>query len=147
MTFWNFNFFRKTFLDQWLVNIQMSELMMSSPHNFLHISFTKMTKISYFSYENVNLSLISTQNKWEIMFILIYFDTRICFYLYLEKNENLQNFMYNIYDKLWGDDITNSLIWIFIRTGQEMFSEKMWNFKMSQLPYFLSDFHNFWTNL
>ena len=77
------------------------------------------------------------------MFILIYFDTRICFYLYLEKNENLQNFMYNIYDKLWGDDITNSLIWIFIRTGQEMFSEKMWNFKLSQLPYFLSDFHDF----
>ena len=55
--------------------------------------------------------------------------------------------MYNIYDKLWGDDITNSLIWIFIRTGQEMFSEKMWNFKMSQLPYFLSDFHHFCTNL
>ena len=55
--------------------------------------------------------------------------------------------MYNIYDKLWGDDITNSLIWIFIRTGQEMFSEKMWNFKMLQLPYFLSDFHHFCTNL
>ena len=35
------------------------------------------------------------------MFILIYFDTRICFYLYLEKkNENFQNFMYNVYDKL-----------------------------------------------
>ena len=65
----------------------------------------------------------------------------------MEKNENFQNFMYNIYDKLWGDDITNSLIWIFIRTGQEMFSEKMWNFKMSQLPYFLSDFHHFCTNL
>ena len=31
--------------------------------------------------------------------------------------------------KLWGDDIINSLIWIFIRTGQEMFSEKMWNFQ------------------
>ena len=55
--------------------------------------------------------------------------------------------MYNIYDKLWGDDITNSLIWIFIRTGQEMFSEKIRNFKMSQLPYFLSDFHHFCTNL
>ena len=37
--------------------------------------------------------------------------------------------MYDIYDKLWGDDITNSLIWIFIRTGQEMFSENMWNSK------------------
>ena len=36
---------------------------------------------------------------------------------------------------MWGDDIINSLIWIFIRTGQEMFSEKMWNFKMSW--YFL----------
>ena len=34
------------------------------------------------------------------MFILIYFDTRICFYLYLEKYENFQNFMYNIYVKL-----------------------------------------------
>ena len=34
------------------------------------------------------------------MFILIYFDTMICFYLYLEKNKNVQNFMYNIYDKL-----------------------------------------------
>ena len=34
------------------------------------------------------------------MFILIYFDTRICFYPYLEKNENFQTFMYNIYDKL-----------------------------------------------
>ena len=55
--------------------------------------------------------------------------------------------MYDIYDKLWGDDITNSLIWIFIRTGQEMFSKNMWNFKMSQLPNFLSDFHNFRTNL
>ena len=41
-----------------------------------------------------------------------------------EKNENFQNFMYNIYDKLWGDDITNSLIWIFIRTGQEIVFQK-----------------------
>ena len=80
--------------------------------------------------------LISTQNKWEIMFILIYFDTRIyMLYLYLKKNENFQNFMYNIYDKLWGDDITNSLIWTFTRTGQETPSEKMRNFKMSQLPH------------
>ena len=55
VTFWNFTFFRKTFLDQSF--IQMSELMMSSPHNFLHISVTKLTKISYFSYENVNLAL------------------------------------------------------------------------------------------
>ena len=93
--------------------------------------------------------LISTQNKWEIMFILIYFDTRIYFYLYKSgKKWKFSKFhVLNIYDKLWGNDITNSLIWIFIRTGQEMFSKNMWNFKMSQLPYFLSDFHNFCTNL
>ena len=63
------------------------------------------------------------------------------------KIKIFRNFIYNTYEKLWGHDIINSLIWIFIRTGQEMFSEKMWNFKMSQLPYFLSDFHNFCTNL
>ena len=56
------------------------------------------------------------------MFSLIYFDTRICFYLYLQQQQNttkqnktkqinnFQNFLYNIYDKLRGDDITNSLI-------------------------------------
>ena len=63
------------------------------------------------------------------------------------KNEKFSNFIYNIYKKLWGDDIINSLIWIFIRTGQEMFSEKMWNFKMSYLPYFSSNFHHFFTVL
>ena len=40
-----------------LMNIQMSELMMSSPHNFLFISYTEMTNISYFSYENIKLAL------------------------------------------------------------------------------------------
>ena len=43
--------------------------------------------------------------------------------------------------KLWGHDIINSLIWIFIRTGQEMFSEKMWNFKchnfLTSYPIFI----------
>ena len=40
-----------------LMNIQMSELMMSSPHNFLLISYTDMTKISYFRYENIKFAL------------------------------------------------------------------------------------------
>ena len=91
--------------------------------------------------------LITTQSKWEIMFTLIHFDMGICFYLYELKMKNFQNFIYNIYEKLWGDDIINSLIWIFIRTGQEMFSEKIWNFKMSYLPYFSSNFHHFFTVL
>ena len=73
----------------------------------------------------------------------IYVNRGIWFYQYELKIKNFRNFIYSTYEKLWGHDIINSLIWIFIRTGQEMFSEKMWNFKMSQLPYFLSDFHNF----
>ena len=40
------------------MNMQMSEVMMSSPHNFPFILYTKITKISYFSYENVRLALI-----------------------------------------------------------------------------------------
>ena len=40
------------------MNMQMSELMMSSPHNFPFILYTEMTKISYFSYENITLALI-----------------------------------------------------------------------------------------
>ena len=39
--------------------------------------------------------------------------------------------MYKIYGKQWGDDIINSLICIFISTGQEMFCENLWNFKVS----------------
>ena len=127
---WHFeisNFFGKHFLtnpyeysNEWVDDVITSQF---STH-FIY----KTDKNLIFQLWECKPCLISTQNKWEIMFILIYFDTKICFYLYLEKNENFQNFMYNIYDKLWGDDITNSLIWIFIRTGQELFSEKMWNF-------------------
>ena len=39
--------------------------------------------------------------------------------------QKMKNFKISciIYMTLWGHDITNSLIWIFIRTSQEMFSE------------------------
>ena len=36
--------------------------------------------------------------------------------------------VYKMNRKLWGDDIINSLICIFISTGQEMFLENLWNF-------------------
>ena len=129
-----------------LMNIQMSELMMSSPHNFLHISFTKMTKNLIFQLWECKPCLISTQNKWEIMFILIYFDTKICFYLYLKKNENCQNFMYNIWQivRRWHHQLSHLNIY---KDWSRNFFRKNVKFQMSQLPYFLSDFHNFWTNL
>ena len=39
-------------------------------------------------------------------------------------NWNMRFSVYEMNRKLWGDDIINSFIWIFIRTGQEVFSEK-----------------------
>ena len=64
----------------------------------------------------------------------VYFDMGIWFYQYELKIKNFRNFIYNTYEKLWGHDI-NSLIWIFIRTGQEVFSEKKLKFQNVNLPY------------
>ena len=129
MTFWNFTFLGKHFLT-------------SSYEFSIHFIY-RNDKNLIFQLWKYKTCLITTQSKWEIMFTLIHFDMGICFYLYELKISKFQNFIYNIYKKLWGDDIINSLIWIFIRTGQEMFSKKIWNFKMSYLPYFSSNFHNF----
>ena len=141
MTFWNFTFFWKTRLDQslWIFNERVDDVM---PSQFSIHFIYRNDKNLIFQLCEYKTCLITTQSKWEIMFTLIHFDVGICFYLYELKIKKCQNFIYNIYEKLWGDDI-NSLIWIFIRTGQEMFSEKIWNFKMSYLPYFSSNFHIF----
>ena len=42
---------------------------------------------------------------------------------------------------MWGDEIINSLICIFISTVQEMFRWKLRKLKVSYLSYFLSDLH------
>ena len=41
--------------------------------------------------------------------------------VYEQKKKKIENVMYNIHDKLWGDDIINFLICIFISTVQELF--------------------------
>jgi len=93
------------------------------------------------------ICLITTHNKWEIMFTLIYFDMGILFYQYELKIKKFRNFIYNTYEKLWGHDIINPLTWTLIRTGQEMLPEKVWNPKMSQPPHLPSDSHHLCTNL
>ena len=55
----------------------MSEVMMSSPHNFPFILYTEITKISYFSYENVRLAFNNISlNSCRIMLTPIYLDLR-----------------------------------------------------------------------
>ena len=47
---------------------------------------------------NSNMYLLSTQNRWEIMFILTYFNTGICFNLYQKKKMKIVNFCnFNVY--------------------------------------------------
>ena len=121
VTFWNFTFF--TFLDQSFE--QMSEFDVS-PHNFLHISFTKMTKIS-FVWECKPGPKIK-----EIMFILNIL--MICFYLYLE---NFQNFMYNIYQivRRWHHQLSLNI--------HKDWSRNVFRKNVKFQNDFLSDFHNF----
>ena len=68
------------------------------------------------------------------MFTLIHFDYGDMFLPEWAKNENFE------YEKLWGDDIIHSLIWIFIRTGQEVFSEKNVKFQNVISSLFLIQF-------
>ena len=59
------------------LNMQMSELMMSSPQNFPFILYREMTKLSYFSYKIVRLALIPLWiDACRIMLIPICIDMR-----------------------------------------------------------------------
>ena len=130
-TFWNFTFFfRKHFLTipYEYSNERVDDVI---PSQFSIDFIYRYDKNLIFPLWKYKTCLITTHNKWEIMFTLIYFDMGIWIYQYELKIKIFRNFIYNTYEKLWGHDIINSLIWIFIRTGQEMFPEKLWNFKMS----------------
>ena len=65
MTLWSFANFSRNISWPVGMNMQMSELMMSPPHNFPFILCTEMTKVSYFSYENACLN--SFLNRCRIM--------------------------------------------------------------------------------
>ena len=92
----NFFFFQQNI--PWTVdmNMQMSELMMSSPHNFPIILFTEMMKIPYFSYEKLSKTwLIFTLNKCRIMFALIYFNIGTsCFYMFEQTKWKFSKVLY-----------------------------------------------------
>ena len=47
--------------------------------------------------------IMSTLNKWRIMFALIFYDIGTCFYM-RKKTSKFSKFMYKIHGQLWGDD-------------------------------------------
>ena len=104
------------------MNIQLSEVMMSYPHNFLHISFTENDKNLIFRYVTVNVTFYPPKinEKWCLFwYISIQGYAFICIRK-KKKIENFQNFIY----------MTNCEGMIS-SAGQEVFSENMGNFKMS----------------
>ena len=134
------------------MNMQISEFMMSSPHNFPCILFTEMTKIPCFSYEKVKLALyISTLNKCRIMFALIYlfWYGDMLLHVWATKWKFSQFSIYKIHGKLWGDEI-NSLISIFISIVQEIFHWKLRKYKYEHIVssfFFSSDLYQNFTVL
>ena len=120
----------------------MSELMMSSPHNLSYILYMKFWKFSFFFPDTGNsISLYQHYIRINIISHLFWVDIRQGLHSH-SWNVRFLSFLYMKCVEIvrwWHHQLT---LWIFIRTGQELFSEKMWNFKMSQLPYFLSDFHH-----
>ena len=145
VTFWNFTFFRKTFLDQSLWIFKWVSWWCHHLTIFYTFHLQNWQK-SHIQLWECKPCFNPTQNKWEIMFILIYFDTRICFYLYLEKNENFQISCIIIWQivRRWHHQLTH--LNIHKDWSRNVFRKNV-KFKMSQLPYFLSDFHHFCTNL
>ena len=148
MTFWNFTFgFRKHFLTSpyEYSNERVDDVIPSQ----LSIDFIyRYDKNLIFPLWKYKTWLITTHNKWEIMFTLIYVDMGIWFYQYELKIKNFSEFHIQYIWKIvraWHHQLAH--LNIHKDWSRWMFSEKMWNFKMSQLPYFLSDFHNFCTNL
>ena len=94
------------------MNIQMSELMMSSPHNFRTHFIYKTDKNLKFQLWECKPCLISTRNKWEIMFKIWYILIQgVCFYLYLEKkNENIWQIVRRWHHQLTHLNIHNRLV-------------------------------------
>ena len=148
MIFWNFPYFRQTFLDQslWIFNRLRWCNTLTIFYTF-HLQ--KMTQISL-SGKLSKAILLSTKNKWEVISVPTHFSTGIYFYLHLAKSVIFHIFMYDVCNKLWVCDIITSFKWIFIGTGQEVSFENMGKlnnskyskFENSYFPYFLSDFHD-----
>ena len=90
--------------------------------------------------------LITTHNNWDIMLTLIYFDMGIWFYQYELKSKIFEIHIQYIWKivRAWHHQLAHLNIQ---KDWSRNVFRKIWNFKMSQLPYFLSDFHHLWTNL
>ena len=111
------------------MNMHMSELMMSSPHNFPLILCTEITKLHISAMRMLDF-LNSSLNRCIIMLTPIYLDMMDILITSLGKILKFSNlYVQNIWEVVRHD--INSLICIFISLFTEMFRENLRNFKMS----------------
>ena len=144
MEFWIFVIFIETFLEQ---SIWICKWVSWWCHRLtiFHVFCSEKCENPIFQLWESKTCLISTLNKYRIS-LLSYFDVgeRLLhvwafFFIIIFK------IVYTKYGNLWGDEIINSLICIFMSTVQEMLRWKLQKFKISYLPYSLSDLHQIFT--
>ena len=108
---------------------------------FFHIKFWNFSLFPLKHKKHVPISKYIRANNIMHLFGI---DTRQVLLFHCRKMR-FSSFKFN--GKLWGDDIINSLICIFISTVQETFCWILRKFKISYLPYFVSDLHQIFTDL
>ena len=145
MTFWKFNFFSENISWPVLMNSSNEWVDDVITYNFLrHISFTRVCKNLIFQlWECRDLALYPGQNKWEIEAMVYGWYILIQGYAFTCIWKKMKIFKISCIIYMTNCEAMTSTTLSFesfIRTGQEMFSEKIWNFKMSQLPVFLIRF-------
>ena len=113
-----------------LMNIQMSELVMSFPHNFLHICLQKWLKINI-SVSHVTLLLTLYPPKLNGK-LCLFSHTSSQGYVFICFFQKMKTFTI-LCIMTWHHQFTH---WTFIRTGQDVFYDKNWHYKMSYFPYF-----------
>ena len=135
----NFHYFHRNISSTVNMNMQMSELMMSS-HNFLCILFTEMMKFLYFRYEKLKLAAYALWINAECLlwYILIWGHV----YIFEQKKNNFK-ILYTKYMKnceaMRSTHLHNYLYRLFKNVLLKI--TKIWHF----LSYFLSDLHQIFT--
>ena len=120
MNVYNFHSSKHFLNSRYEYILQMSELMMSSPHNFPWLYFVhRNDKNPIFQLWETKTGLIATLNKCRIMFAPIYFDMGTCFYtiLYTKYMENCEAmgssihsfvYSYQLFKKCFAENYENS---------------------------------------
>ena len=109
------------------MNIQLSEVMMSYPHNLSYILYMKFWKFSIFFFADTDKSICPVLKYVRINIIShLFWVEEGYIYCHIPENEIFVIFCkWQCVENCEGMTSSPHSSWIFIRTGQEMFSKNM----------------------